>query len=194
MIRTLTLAGACPTPWKCRAVETVENQTPVFHAFPPPLEIAHNAISTFPPRRLLVPWFPNPRQTLNSFVRHGKAEITKDAISTFPPRNGGLRRKEGACVGEICSNPRSPRSQCLCARVRSGRIALTKATHQPQKRRPPERPTQARTEGAGLRLTPDWNQLGFQAHRGLESNASYRLICGLENALQPRASVPPTWS
>jgi hypothetical protein len=55
MIRTLAWAGAHQTLWKCRPVETLENQTPVFHAFPPPLEIADSAISTFPQRRALFP-------------------------------------------------------------------------------------------------------------------------------------------
>lgn len=39
--------------WKCRAVENAENQTAVSRRFPPRLEIANTAITTFPQARRL---------------------------------------------------------------------------------------------------------------------------------------------
>ena len=46
--------SAKATLWKWRAVENEENQTAVFQRFPPPLEIAEGAISTFPQGRRLL--------------------------------------------------------------------------------------------------------------------------------------------
>jgi hypothetical protein len=107
---------------------------------------------------------PSRRPKPNSTVRGGKVEITKTVIPTFPPRNEGLRRKERACVRQAGVDPRCPTLHRLRTRpFRTPRAYDDSAAAHINQTKGDllNSPRQARTEGAGLRLTPDWNQTGL---------------------------------
>jgi hypothetical protein len=75
---------AAQLPERCGnvgAVETVENQTTVFHRSHRPLEIARWAISTFPPRRRF-PLLRNPKTKAQRLAPYGRSHHTTKGGST----------------------------------------------------------------------------------------------------------------
>ena len=81
------MSWAAQLPERCGnagAVETVENQTTVFHRFHRPLEIARRAISTFPQRRRRLPLFPTKTPTTREPWKSGNPKRRDSHFPTTP--------------------------------------------------------------------------------------------------------------
>jgi DNA replication protein DnaC len=97
-------------PWKCRAVETLENQTPVSHRSHRPWKSRCDFhIPTADARSPLVQT--GTQTILNG--RHGKVEIANNAIPTFPHR-----RKQGRSLVHPGSQARSRATHASRRRLR----------------------------------------------------------------------------